>query len=504
MNAGRHYCIATCGTIATRARPAMKYPLLRRLRLPTLDRQVARASMQICHKVVMQQLYISRVDVQKQWVVISNPSDQAIDLTGYTVTNADASKVFHFPSKYILMDGEEVTIWCSPDLLTQTNPKLTTTLLVGSINLVTDNLLQPYLFWTRPDGSLRNAPFFLPRRTNEVVLLDPFMIEVASLQVSESGKKDFRVLNCVSAHAPASHTSSNSSSSSSSLIFCAGCLSPPSLFTSLSGRGPARPSRRRYVFSRYWGVVSDKPFVKHFLAVLLAPVVESLRAVFILKLLLLFQNAPSREALQRHSPALGWHVACMLTWMVALDVLARRLSLWVKSGHMVTIMSCVSLVLDQLAVVALYSSLDRVYPELRPTTSYLWMLELALACVCLTAVHCEFLDHRRQWHPVFKQLARLDYFRSNWVLACAAGRDLLLYVLLVLPFTGRSAVIDPSSRPWLAPLIRGIGYALVPLFTMAVGMDFIRGAAMLWHLLRYPWLHHRQRRRRHHSRSKSR
>lgn len=54
----------------------MKYPLLRRLRLSGLDRQVARASMQICHKIVMQQLYISRLDVNKQWLVISNPSER--------------------------------------------------------------------------------------------------------------------------------------------------------------------------------------------------------------------------------------------------------------------------------------------------------------------------------------------------------------------------------------------------------------------------------------------
>lgn len=54
----------------------MKYPLLRRFRLAELDREVARASMQICHKIVMQQLYVSRADVSRQWVVISNPSEE--------------------------------------------------------------------------------------------------------------------------------------------------------------------------------------------------------------------------------------------------------------------------------------------------------------------------------------------------------------------------------------------------------------------------------------------
>lgn len=54
----------------------MKYPLLRRFRLAELDREVARASMQICHKIVMQQLYVSRADVRRQWVVVSNPSEE--------------------------------------------------------------------------------------------------------------------------------------------------------------------------------------------------------------------------------------------------------------------------------------------------------------------------------------------------------------------------------------------------------------------------------------------
>ncbi|GLD95337.1 hypothetical protein PINS_up003981 [Pythium insidiosum] len=54
----------------------MSLPMLRRLRVPPLDRQVARGAMQICHKIIMQQLYISRVDTQKQWLVISNPSEE--------------------------------------------------------------------------------------------------------------------------------------------------------------------------------------------------------------------------------------------------------------------------------------------------------------------------------------------------------------------------------------------------------------------------------------------
>lgn len=67
----------------------MKYPLLRRFRLSELDREVARASMQICHKIVMQQLYISRADVQRQWVVISNPSEEVRACTHTLASSCD-------------------------------------------------------------------------------------------------------------------------------------------------------------------------------------------------------------------------------------------------------------------------------------------------------------------------------------------------------------------------------------------------------------------------------
>lgn len=55
---------------------ASSFALLRRLPLGPLDRRVARAAAQICHNVLMQQLYISRADVRKQWLVVSNPSEQ--------------------------------------------------------------------------------------------------------------------------------------------------------------------------------------------------------------------------------------------------------------------------------------------------------------------------------------------------------------------------------------------------------------------------------------------
>lgn len=51
---------------------------------------------------------------------------------------------------------------------------------VGSIELDTDNLLQPYLFWTMENGALRDIPFFTST-SNEAILLDSFMIESMSL-----------------------------------------------------------------------------------------------------------------------------------------------------------------------------------------------------------------------------------------------------------------------------------------------------------------------------------
>lgn len=39
---------------------------------------------------------------------------QTIDLTGYSVASTDGSSMFHFPRKYTLLAGDQVTIWCSP------------------------------------------------------------------------------------------------------------------------------------------------------------------------------------------------------------------------------------------------------------------------------------------------------------------------------------------------------------------------------------------------------
>ncbi|KAK1945640.1 hypothetical protein P3T76_002688 [Phytophthora citrophthora] len=432
----------------------MSYPLLRRLPLGELDRQVARASMQICHKIVMQQLYVSRADAVKQWVVVSNPSEQCVDLTGYTLRCSSTSDVFQFPFRYTLLPGDEVTVWCSP----------------GGLKLDEDNLLQPYLFWTNVDGSLRHEPFF-SSKDNEVLLIDPLLVEVASIRVNADGGKEFRVLHCKSAH-------SRTVRSDIDTRFCVGCLSPPefekrtSRPTPESGKITSPPPNQReiYVFSRYWGVVSDKSLLGHFLALLLVPLVESFRAVMIYLMLCIFQPVTKNGL----SLELRSKVTTLLLMMLACDVIARRLMLSIKSGLLVTIASFTAVVLDQLRVLVLYFSLLRLYPALSDSFQYMATFDIIVSCINAAAVHVQFLEVRHNWHPLLKRFARLDHQSRGVLGVCGIGRELLLHLLLLLPFS------QPSTM-WKA-----IGYLLVPLFTVASGVDFLRAVATVLHVLRSP------------------
>eukprot|EP00644_Phytophthora_capsici_P004698 jgi/Phyca11/7461/fgenesh1_pm.PHYCAscaffold_19_\ len=431
----------------------MSYPLLRRLPLGELDQQVARASMQVCHKIVMQQLYISRADAIKQWVVVSNPSEQSVDLTGFTLSCSGCSDVFRFPARYTLLPGDEVTVWCSP----------------GCLKLNEDNLLQPYLFWTQSDGSLRHLPFF-SSKGNEVLLIDPLLVEVASVRVNADGGKEFRVLHCKSAH-------SRTVRSDIDTRFCVGCLSPPefekrtSRPTPESGKITSPPPNQRevYVFSRYWGVASDKSLVEHFLALLLVPLVESFRAVLIYIMLCIFQPVTKSEL----SLELRSKVTTLLLMVLLCDVIARKLMLSIKSGLLVTIASFTAVVLDQLRVLVLYFSLQRLYPALSVSFQYMVTFDLIVGGINAAAVHVRFLEARHDWHPLFKKFARLNHRSQGIICVCGIGRELLLHLLLLLPF----------SQP--SPLWKSIGYLLVPLFTVASGVDFLRAVATVLHMLRY-------------------
>ncbi|EGZ17144.1 hypothetical protein PHYSODRAFT_503320 [Phytophthora sojae] len=435
----------------------MSYALQRRLPLGPLDRQVARAGMQICHRIVMQQLYISRADAAKQWVVVSNPSEECVDLTGFRLSCSGTRDVFRFPTRYTLLPGDEVTVWCAP----------------GGLKLDEDNLLQPYLFWTKADGSLRHEPFFSSKASaNEVLLLDPLMVEVASLRVAADGRKEFRVLHCKSGH-------SRTVRSEIDTRFCVGCLSPPEFETRTSrpspesGKitSPAPNEREVYVFSRYWGVVSDKSLFEHFLAVFLVPLIESFRAVLIYIMMCTFQPV-SKSGL---GPQLRTKVTTLLLMMLACDVVSRRLMLFIKSGLLVTIASFTSVVLDRVAVVVLYLSLQRLYPALGSSFQYMLTFDLGIGCVNAAAVHVRFLEARRDWHPLFKQFARWGHRSRGIICACGIGRELLLHLLLLLPF---------SDHP--SPVWKAVGYLLVPLFTVASGVDFLRAVATILHMVRYP------------------
>lgn len=394
-------------------------------------------------------------------------------MTGFTITSVDGRQEFCFPPKYMLLAGDEVTIWCAP----------------SEIDLDVDNLLQPYLFWTRESGALRSAPFFTPGEVNEVLLVDPFKVEVASLRVAEDGeRKEFRVLHCVSRHP-------RTVSSRIDTRFCVGCLSPPefqkraTLPSPDSGKVRDR-GRDVYVFSRYWGVVSDKSLLEHFLSILFVPLLECFRALLIYVLLCtmrpLSSPAEATYVLPPSSESLRLKTTAIILLMLACDVMARRLSLCIKSGLLVSIASFTSVVLDQLALIATYASLARVYPALALSFDRLLHFELTASLLNMAAVHGQFLERRAQWHPLFKQLARLEYRFSALFCVCGIARQLILLLLLLLL---------PSSRPsepeslglFLLSSSRLAAFVLVPLSTVAMGVDAVRAVAILLHLLQRPF-----------------
>lgn len=298
---------------------------------------------------------------------------------------------------------------------------------------------------------------------------------VASLRVAEDGKKEFRVLHCVSVHP-------RTVASSIDTRFCVGCLSPPEFQRRAfspspdSGKVPrSSPPRGRdvYVFSRYWGVVSDKSLLEHFVSVLLVPLLESFRALLVYVLLATFHHEQSH--------AVGTHVrlkvVAIALLMVACDLMARRLSLCIKSGLLVSIASFTAVVLDQLATIATYTSLQRVHPDRQQTFVAMLRFELAVSLTNMAAIHCHFLEERAQWHRLFHHLSVLEHRFQTVISLCGLGRQLLLLLLLLQPFS------SPLSSQWQI-----VGYVLAPLFVVAAGFDALRALATVLHLVRYPFM----------------
>lgn len=397
-----------------------------------------------------------------------NDGEQAADLTGFSVASVDGRSEFAFPPNYMLLPGDEVTVWCAP----------------SRIDLDVDNVLPPYLFWTNADGSLRAEPFFVPGRPSEALLLDPLKVEVASLRVAEDGdRKEFRVLHCVSEHPRAI-------SSRIDTRFCAGCLSPPEFQVRAPYPSPDsgkvrgnRGGRDVYIFSRYWGVASHKSLLEHFLSILLVPLLESFRALLIVVLL------ADRVRTGCSPDALRLKTTAVLLLMLATDLMARRLSLCIKSGLLVSIASFSSFVLDQLATMATYAALECAYPVLAPSFSNLLRAELMIALLDAVAEHRRFLQARASWHPLFKQLVQLEYRFRTLFCACGIARQLLLLLLLLLPplrlaeteLTSALAAVSLLSSSRLMALV------LVPLATIAMGIDVVRAAAIVLHLLSSPF-----------------
>nr|CCA25639.1 conserved hypothetical protein [Albugo laibachii Nc14] len=419
----------------------MNIALLRRVRYPRLDRKVARGTHQICHQSVMQRVYISRVDVQKQWIVIANPTDGSVDLSGYIITSTDGRQTFRFPRKYTLLSGDEVTVWCAP----------------GWIALDTDNLLQPYLFWTTENGALRDTPFFTSS-SSEAILLDSFMIEIASVRIDSNGNLSFRVRHSRSIRGmfiQAMHE----------IPRCLGLrmknFKVQSAHTHLRWRILAR---RVYIFSRYWNIRSDLSLWKHLSCTFLAPILETLRLLSIRNVWILVHDS------ERHSSGqLVFSLVLYALVILWVDWAARCLCLFIKSGILVSLLSFTSVLLDHIVNWGLFSSLARLYPQHATQLTRLWRLDIGISFLNLIASQVDVIRYRTKWPPTLVFISRWDYRLDGFICANGIGRVLLSFVLLLLPF-------DPTSDHF-----RWIGFSLIPSYTLALLVDFIRGVpGLIW------------------------
>ncbi|RQM19546.1 hypothetical protein B5M09_003386 [Aphanomyces astaci] len=403
----------------------MPYASLRRVLLPQVDRRVMRSTMQIYSATAMQQLYISRVDTKQQWIVVSNPSTKYVDLTHHRLTNDAGTVVFHFPKGYILQSGEEVTVWCTP----------------GSSDFNSHNLLDPYLLWTSLDGRLSSSPFFVKAQPlHEVILLDAYLTEVASLQVTSTGQKTFRV---------------NSASPQP--------LSYPYL-------NPFHFQQRHgvYVFSRYWGVVSDPAYAAHFAAVFICPVVCLL--IEVARILLMYSVLAQVYLKPTDLNPFYLPLAFLC------DLLARSASLSIKDGHLATFLSFSSFLVDQFHLLAVYLSLMALFPSMHSVYSALLSAEFALNLVSLAGPPAHFFTTRHQWHQVYRWSEAVLYSSPTVVSTCFVAKEAFFFLLHVKA----SPHVMASVSPLLLHLVL---YACIPCVVLATAMTLARGTAIAVHLL---------------------
>ncbi|RHY32332.1 hypothetical protein DYB32_002645 [Aphanomyces invadans] len=376
--------------------------------------------MQINNATAMQELYISRVDMKQQWIVVSNPSTESIDLTNHRLTNDTGSIVFHFPKGYVLQSGEEVTVWCTP----------------GSSDFNSHNLLDPYLLWTSLDGTLSSSPFFVKsQQLHEVVLLDAYLTEVASLQVTAAGQKTFRV---------------NSAN-------------PPQL--SYPYLNPFHFQQRHgvYVFSRYWGVVSDPAYAAHFAAVVVCPLIEVVRILIMYSVLVQVYLNPADL-----NPF-------FLPVAFACDVLTRLVSLSIKDGHLATFLSFSSFLVDQFHLLAIYLSLMVLFPSIRPVYSALLTAEFTLGLFSLVGPPAHFFTTRHKWHRVFRWTESVLYSSPKVVSTCFVAKEAFFFLMHI------------KASKWMArvsPLVLHLAlYVCIPCVALATAMTVARGMSIAVHML---------------------
>ncbi|OQR90348.1 hypothetical protein ACHHYP_05617 [Achlya hypogyna] len=383
---------------------------LRRVVLPSLDRRVARATMQINSPTPMQDVYLSRADVDAQWVVVSNPSGQDVDLSGYTLTDEAGTRVFRFPRGYVILAGEETTLWCAP----------------GAPTFHSKNLVARYLLWTHEDGSLSSAPFYDPNDSlHEAILLDPYLNEVASLQISSTGHKTFRVLG------------------SQSLLFAL-----------------ARPRTASYVFARYRNVTSDASTITNFVAILFTPLIElgRLFLLFLLLLQVLWTPATSNPRL--------------LVFGFACDVAARIGCLCIRNAALASLMAQMSVAVDQFHVVCVYLALEQAYPTSAAIFRSLLTTELAVNLVGIAGAGAHRVTKHSRWHPMHTAIEAQIYHHPLVAAGCYLGKEALLFLLLL-----KASLMAPSL------LLDFIMYLCVPLFCVSTAITVARGTTVALHVV---------------------
>ncbi|KAL0586841.1 hypothetical protein ABG067_003461 [Albugo candida] len=367
--------------------------------------------------------------------------NQSVDLSGYIITSTDGRQTFRFPRKYILLSGDEVTVWCAP----------------GSIELDTDNLLQPYLFWTMENGALRHIPFFTST-SNEAILLDSFMIEIASVRIDLNGNLSYRVRHSRSIKGmfvQAMHEVPRC------LGFRMKTFKVQSTHTHLRWRILAR---RVYIFSRYWNIRSDISLWKHLGATFLAPILETIRLVSIRNVWVLVQD--SERLLSSHLVLSLLLYALIILWC---DWAARCLCLYIKSGILVSLLSFTSVLLDHVVNLVLFTSMAILYPQHSTQLTRLWRLDIGISFLNLIASQVNVIRFRHKWPPMLIFISRWDYKLDGFICVNGIGRILLPFVLLLLPF-------DTQSGHF-----RWIGFSLIPSYTLALLVDFIRGVpGLIW------------------------